>query len=251
MISASIAGIWLWRTGAVQRLRGIQVGWLVIPLVVTAVLCKSVGAITLLAAGLAGLFAAKYVRTGIVLWALLLFPLLYIPTRAFNVWSGEQLTEIMSVTGETASGSLEFRLNNETLLAAQALKQPVFGWAGWGRSEARDASGRSISVPDGMWIIALGQNGFVGLGALVASMLLPVFLFLRRVRARDWSTPRYAGSAVLACLLVLYMIDCLFNAMVNPIFILAAGCLASQARPLAATSPKVAQTKLKPRISPA
>ena len=44
-----------------------------------------------------------------------------------------------------------------------------------------------------------------------------------RQPARFWRDPETACAAVFAVLLVLYAVDCLLNAMLNPIFLIAAG----------------------------
>jgi O-antigen ligase len=123
------------------------------------------------------------------------------------------------------AGSLTDRLGNEDLLTEHALKKPVFGWGAWGRWRVKDADGRDITVSDGMWIIVRGEKGLVGLTSVTLVILLPFLLLLMRVPARDWSQPAFAAPAAIATLLVLYSIDNLFNAMLNPLFILGAGGL--------------------------
>jgi len=54
---------------------------------------------------------------------------------------------------------------------------------------------------------------------------LPCSILLWRHTAVDWCHPAFAGTGVLSVVLILYWIDCLFNAMINPVFILAAGGL--------------------------
>ena len=109
---------------------------------------------------------------------------------------------------------------------ARALENPVFGWGGWGRSRVHDAAGKEATVADGLWIIALGERGFVGLVALGLTLLLPAARFAWLYPPRRWSEPAVAPAAAAAVLLALYAIDCLMNAMVNPVYLLAAGGLA-------------------------
>ena len=54
-------------------------------------------------------------------------------------------------------------------------------------------------------------------------LLLPTFVFWRRYRHVDWGEPGLAPIAGLVCVLPLYTIDCLMNAMLNPVFTVAAG----------------------------
>jgi hypothetical protein len=109
------------------------------------------------------------------------------------------------------------------MLAAKALQQPLFGWGGWGRARVYNEQGEDISVTDGLWIIALGQNGVIGLAALTVALLLPGILLFTRMPAARWTSGELAPIAALVVLLSLYMIDNLFNGMVNPVFALAAG----------------------------
>ena len=80
----------------------------------------------------------------------------------------------------------------ETLLAAKALEQPVFGWGGWARSSVYFSKDKLKQVPtDGMWIIFLGHKGFVGLTLFYLALVFPAILFVRRFPARLWSDPRW------------------------------------------------------------
>src|SRR5258707_458001 len=109
---------------------------------------------------------------------------------------------------------------NEDLLVNKALKQPVFGWGGWSRARVTDDSGKDISITDGMWVIAIGNNGLVGLISFNAALLLPLILLIRRCPIRAWQSPTIAPSCALATLAALYSIDCIANAMLNPIYYL-------------------------------
>jgi len=78
-----------------------------------------------------------------------------------------------------------------------------------------------------MWIIVLGSWGAVGLATLFGAMLAPALRVAVRMGYRDWLAPQRGALASLAIIVVLFVIDSLFNAMVNPIFIAAAGALAA------------------------
>ena len=117
-------------------------------------------------------------------------------------------------------------MENENILAEKAIKKPLFGWGGWGRSRVHNEEGEDITVTDGLWIIILGKHGLVGLGLFSLSLLLPIANLLRHCRVKDWTHPQVAPAAVLSLLLGLYMVDNLLNAMVNPIFTVIAGGLA-------------------------
>lgn len=226
MTAAALMGCWLWMTSNLPRLWNISPGKLVAVQMVMAVLCHQTGALLLLAAGLAFLWGARRTGSSLLIWILVLAPPGYMAVRAGNFWSGRELVDIArAVLNENRAGSLEFRLKNEDILAAKAIQRPVFGWGGWGRNRVYNDKGRDITVTDGLWIIVLGINGFVGLGSETMVMLLPIVLLIFRYPPRGWSRDDLGPAAVLAVLVVLFQIDCITNAMFNPIYVLAAGAL--------------------------
>jgi hypothetical protein len=236
MSATAIIGFWLWASGSVRHLNGYPLGWLVCGLIVTAFLCKVTGAWLILALGIGFWFALKSSRTRWPAVALILLPVLYITTRLSGAWSGDHAVNLIrTCLNERRAQSLEFRFRNEDLLAARALKQPLFGWGGWGRNFVNNAAGKAVTTVDGMWIIALGTNGLLGLIAFESAFLMPLALLIRRYPVRMWRTPTLAPTAALATLTTLYTIDCMANAMVNPIYALAlggvTGILATRARP--------------------
>ena len=49
-------------------------------------------------------------------------------------------------------------------------------------------------------------------------MLLPTLLLLRRFQARRWAAPALGPAAALTMVTVLFVVDCLLNAMTSPLF---------------------------------
>lgn len=259
MCMTGLVGIWLWQGRALPRTIGQSpLAWTLVPLLVTAVLCKSTGALMLIAAGLAALYACSLLRTKALLWLLVLLPVAYIAVRGGGIWDGGQL---VSISGDLFGGergdSMKTRVRAETLLAEKAMQQPSFGWGRWGRNRVNDEGGYDIAITDGMWIIFMGVNGLVGLSAWVALMLLPPAIVLWRIRPGLYATPEYAAPVALAVVSILFFIDCLPNAMFNPVYLLSCGALASVGRQrvgisLVRTSRRTATTHamvpLKPEI---
>lgn len=227
MSVATLSGFWLWWTGAVRKLRNIPMVYLVTPLFGTLVLCKSIGALALLVLGCAVLLATKYTRSGVFILCILVLPLMYMGVRATGIWDGSHLVDLSrAVTNEDRAGSLQYRITAENILAEHALREPIFGWGGHGRNRpARMGYDVENLATDGLWIITLGSRGLVGLAALTALILLPVFLLWRKLPSRGWGHPATAAPAALAMILVLFMLDNLLNAMLNPIYLLAAAGL--------------------------
>lgn len=230
MMSSSLIGLWYWLSGSLKKVLGFPVSWLALALIVTLILCRSSGAIALFIFGSVALLLTKKFPSKIFLLCLIAISIFYLSSRSTGVWSGKNLVDfIYQNISQDRAMSLEYRLDNENILVDKALQRPVFGWGGWSRYKVYNDQGRDISVTDGLWVLALGRNGLVGLCSLSLSILLPVFLFLRKFSVRDYVKPSIASAVAISALLILYMIDNLLNAMVNPIFMVAAGGLSATA----------------------
>ena len=230
MAAASLVGVWLWHTKALTQIRQVPMMLLLPILVATTIMCKSFGAIVLLIGGLGALYSAKLGRTVFPCLCLAAVPVAYMGLRSTDTWSGQQLVDAVAVIDQERSGSLNVRLEAEDLLVDRAWQRAVFGWGTWSRNRVRDERGRDLAVTDGLWVITFGQRGLIGLVALTMIILLPAVLVFRRYPARTWNVAALAPAVALSVILVLYMIDNLFNAMVNPIFLAAAGGLAGLVR---------------------
>jgi hypothetical protein len=229
MVSGTVAGLCLLFSRNLPRrlpLLPVATGALVALVFVVTLLCKSFGAFSLMVIGLAVIAAATRLRARWPLGLLVIIPLLYMGLRASGAWDGQNLIRAsLAISNAERAGSLEFRINNENMLIEKALERPLFGWAGWKRSYVRNDAGVTISVPDGLWIIVFGQNGLFGLVAVSAVLILPPLLLLHLFSPARWREPEVAALVPLAVLLVLFMIDNLFNDMFNPVMLLSAGGL--------------------------
>ncbi len=229
MVGAALAAFWLWRSRSVTRLFGAPMSVVTAGLGVTAVLCKSLGALGLGAAGGGLLVATGVVRARTMAWMLVIMAPAYMGVRTFGLWSGDHAVEAAALINPDRAQSLETRFENETLLIDKAMRQPLFGWGAWGRNRVYDEDGRDRTITDGLWVIVLGQRGVFGLAALTFALLTPVVLLWRRIPVRAWGEPAAGPAIVLAVLVVLHVLDSLLNAMINPIYLLAAGGIATTA----------------------
>jgi hypothetical protein len=223
MSMASLVGIWLRLSGVLRSFRGVSILWFLLPLLVTTVLCKSTGSLVLLLAGTAVLFWVRWFRTRTPAYLLGIVAPLYILVRLSGIWSGAAMVEATEWFDAERAGSIKTRLEQEDLLAGKALKQPLFGWGGWDRSRIEDESGRDIAITDGLWIIEFGQRGLFGLTAMLGVFLMPLFALTRLVPAREWIRPVAAPAAALTVVATLCLIDCIPNAFLTPVFVLAVG----------------------------
>ncbi len=229
MMAATLIGIWLWRSGTLKQLWGIPMDWLIGALFVTFVLMRSTGAYFLLVAGLGLLVSSRYFRTALPLYALSALICGYLLVNAESAaYVTDQIIEALSgFLPPDRVQSLEFRFNNEELLTDKARERIWFGWGGWGRARVPIDNYGKMTVQDSLWIIAFGHHGTVGLASMTLSMLLPVTaLTWLRYPARLWSHPKVAPTAALLVVISLYMVDSLFNALLNPIYVLAIGGVA-------------------------
>lgn len=227
MMLGTLMGIVLWRTGALKRLWNVPTGAWVGLLLVTFVLIRSTGAYLLIAIGVFTLFIAKWFRTSILLWILIAGMILFLNLSVTGQFPRKEVVGAMSQVFEPDRvQSVDFRFMNEELLGDKARQRMVFGWGGFGRNRIFDEYGKDISVTDSLWIIVFGVNGLLGLISIFTTFWLPPIAFSIRYPARLWSHPAFAPAAALAVSVVLYSLDCILNAMANPVFALTCGGIA-------------------------
>ena len=227
MAAASTTAVWLWLSGTVESVWNFRIKWVALALCGTTILCKVTGSWFLLLIGTGLWFALKWSNTRIPTILMILIPLTYIVTRSTGFWSGEHaVTLVETLLNQRRAESLGVRITNENQLVAKALLQPIFGWGGWSRARIIiEETGEDVSLTDGMWVIALGNNGLVGLGSFYSSLLLPMFLITRRFSAPELRTPPIAAACALATVTNLHAVDCIANAMVNPIYSMILGAV--------------------------
>jgi hypothetical protein len=239
---ATVAGAWLWRRRAATKLFGVPLGLLVLVTGSTMVLCKSFGATLLLGFGLV-LALAPFGRA-LHIAALILVPI-YLAMRLTHMGGVDELLDawVHAIPVDRAE-SLQFRLDNETLLVARGWERPVFGWTAWGflvPIENEYGEVRNL-VSDSMWIIYFACHGLVGLVSFVVLFLMPG---IKGVAARVRTAAGIPASevAVVGLLVTLFLVDSLVNSFVAPIYILAAGAVIGarvDRGPLARQSPSAA-----------
>jgi hypothetical protein len=254
LASATLMGWWFWRSKAARVVWGVPIWLPVGVLAITTLMSRSAGAMALLVMGFAALTVTKWLRLKVVVYAMMLVPVAYMLARTVGGWDARELVDLAATLfGSDRAQSLFTRLRSETMLwdIVQARRATVFGLAwfdivGWQSADGA-AEGDLGVIPDGLWIILLGVNGLIGLGSFALVLTLPVFLTLKRFPVRMWATPQVGPGIILAIGLAVYFIDCLFNAMINPLFILAAGALSSASRDRSILAPD-SETIVQPEI---
>jgi hypothetical protein len=226
MTAASLLGFALWYSGALKRLWGLGTGMILALQLAITVLCKSTGSLILLIGGLGMMVALRWTRSPWLVLCLVAVPLIYIPVRGCGINDGSQLVQVVDrVFGPSRAQSLNFRFRNEDMLAVRAWEAPLFGWGGWGRERVLDEYGDDQTIVDGMWIITFGKFGLFAMVAFFAAfMVAPTAACFRFARPR-WPYADAAPTVMMSILLLLYMVDCLLNAMDNAIYSLCLGAI--------------------------
>lgn len=192
-------------------------------LFITAVLVISpnLGALLLLVLFLPLLYVPRWFQIRVVTVVALIFLTFPAVRQAGLVPLDGFLNFASSISHERAE-SLRFRINNEDALLDRLSQKPVFGWGGWGRYRVVDERGIRTTVSDGLWIITLGERGWVGYVGFFGVLVLPLLMLARRARHR---TPPFAimGLSLITAANLVYLVP---NSALSPIGWLMAGTIA-------------------------
>jgi hypothetical protein len=241
MASATVvaAGLALLPRTREQRFLGLRALHAALLLLAVTVLCKSSASIAWAVAGCALLWLGRRANVRPLAVALAVLPLVYVVVRTADLWSGAELVELVELAGAPdRAESLDYRFEAERLLADKALEQPLFGWGGYMRGFVpweRSVSG--FVVPDGLWTLYFNMNGLLGLGGLLGMLLAPLWAALRSAPGPAWCRAALAPRAALGLVVALFAVDCLLNAMVVPLVLVAAGAVCGSAAAARARQP--------------
>lgn len=197
---------------------------------VVAIACKSAGSTVLLIGGVGVFFAAT---TFGMIWPLLAMAAVlpaFATLRLMGVSIGDYVVQLASGIAPGRALSLQARLDNEAKLLEKATQRLLFGHGS--QFHLTDVFGGKQTTADSMWIITLGRQGLLGLLSLCGLLAGPATACYRAaVRLRKARLKREAAVLVATLIIVLlFAIDCVFNAMINPIFVMAAGACVSNRR---------------------
>lgn len=157
------------------------------------------------------------------------YPLL----RGAHLMPLDDVVSIARQVSDERAASLQFRIDNEEALLDRANLKPLFGWGGYGRGLLYDpVTGKGLSIADGMWIIVLGNFGWLGYIALFGLLVLPLLKLGREYLASD-TPPPSPLVAGLALLLAINLVDLLPNGTLVPLTWLLAGAVLGQAEMMA------------------
>ncbi|MEL7485266.1 MAG: hypothetical protein AAFN41_13065, partial [Planctomycetota bacterium] len=198
---------------------------------VVAVLCRALNAMLLVIVLAGALIALRNPvwRTRLGLVCVLVIPLLYMGNRiapsVIGISLDQPIVQLATALDPYRGSSMQFRIDSERMLADHALRQPAFGWGGWGRNRVHNEKGEDVSVTDGLWIIILGVNGLYGLAAWYLAMTGAIWWMVIRYPARVLGSAEAAPAVALAAIVLMFVLDCLPNAMTTVIQPLVVGGL--------------------------
>ncbi len=197
-----IAGIWVFVVLALSRnLAALMIGMLLVPVI----LFLPARLQTVMATTVSVIFVA--------------YPVLkqsgYSPDR--------QMLEFAETISAERAASFKWRTDNETMFLDRALEKPFFGWGGWARGRVFDERGNDLSTGDGVWILVLVQQGWLGYICFFGLLILPIFA-LGQAGRRKGISPAIMGIVVMTTGNLIYLIP---NSTLSPIGLMAIGALAA------------------------
>ena len=180
-------------------------------------------------------------------WAVLVITLsflMYPLVRQTGLVPVTKVAEVANSISADRAQSFVFRLVNEDRLLARAAQKPVSGWGGWGRARVYNEQGRDISVTDGLWIIILGERGWVGYLCFFGLLTLPLLIMPKVGRRKEVPLETIALALIMTGNII-YLIP---NSTLSPIAWLMIGALAGFVQ-FDAKSADVTEARKKPRPS--
>jgi len=254
MAAATLLAAGLWRHGSVRRVLGLPICWVAIGLFVVTLLCQSGGSIILLLCLLPFVLLRRVRFQRWFALALALVILCFAGLRLTNRVSLRWLVDhekpahdVASFLAKIGRRSFGWRLEQDERHVKTALAKPFLGsgrWDWWEGGEER---------PWGLWLLAYGMYGGVGLVALEALQFEPVIRAVWFPSARD--DPEDTDLRVtnlrvtdlrltLAAVLIMAAIDNLLNCgMILPLVLVIGGMSAAASPTVPALTRRTVSSK--------
>jgi hypothetical protein len=221
-----MAGIAFWLSRGVRTVMSLPMPLLALGTAATSVLCKSIGAIGLLFMTTLVLFEGKILRTKFLLWGLVLGPPYFAFARISGIWDGDFLISLAEMVSEERAISISFRILMEDYLFEAVGERSLLGRGPIGFLNYTNDYGEPASaVVDSLWIIRYARFGIIGLALLGCIFLIPMLTVIPKIRPQSFLDRRYVCTVVLVLTLVMFWVDCVLNAMVNPAYPITMGAL--------------------------
>jgi len=228
MAVAAMVAFWLWRNKSLTTVGHVPIAPLTIILIVASILCRTASGWFFLVIGIGIYFLYKKNNSKIAIRVLIILVPLYIIARLTNVISSGVVQLIASFLFDNERvASLSLRLMQENLFSLKALSRPFLGWGGYGRAWPVDPVTGTELIPmiDSLWVKLFGWYGFLGLTSVFSALGIGPWCVSNK--NSNHSNTADINKIVLSIVVVFFMIDSLFNGMINPMYILIAGALLS------------------------
>lgn len=227
MVLMSATALWRTERGPRRRLWG----WAMVLGAGLVVICKSMGVIVFSLIFVPVALLLKPRAHLIIALALSVVVITYPALRGLGLIPLEALVQQVAERYPDRAQSLEYRFDNENEVLAHAEAKPLLGWGGWGRFFPHDPeTGRTEVVVDGLWIIAIGNNGWLGYAALFGLLALPIWSLAWYAWRAGAAPP--ASVSILTLVLAVNLVDLLPNATLIPFTWLICGALLGHAEAL-------------------
>lgn len=224
MAVAVLAAAALKRNGEAIR-RRLKPGWVFGYLFVLLVLCKSTGAILYAIAFVPFVLRATPKTQMRLVFVVAMVTASYPLLRMSQTLPVDDLLDLARNISEERAESLQFRFDNEEMLAEKAQERFLFGWGTYGRNGIYDDElGKEISVADGHWIVTVSCGGIARFASEFGLLLLPLFFMRKRIRYFRDPEAQLKISA-LAVILCVCAFDLIPNGMFSNYVFLLAGAL--------------------------
>ena len=215
---SSVLAFWGALTHGVREILRIPVGKASAVLVIITVFCVSTGSIILTLLGWCFVFISRSKLKVYLLITICLIPILYPIYRMVNIGGLDvNISQDESMLSDREA-SLRFRIDSEDKFLQRWTQHPLLGWT----SRYFRFSERK-SIPDSLWIQMLCKFGLIGWMAVTAAMVLPVG---NACRVLGRTTAHRRAEYILGLSVLIFMLDCLFNAMECPVYMIMAGAAA-------------------------
>ena len=227
--TAAIAAAALWRTRTV--IARFPAGGVTVYLGMVLVLCKT---LTSLMYGVVGVPLVRWMSPRIQLQVAMLMVALtlsYPILRVMNLIPTTSILVAANKISEERARSLDARFTNESQMLARESQRFWFGWGRFGRSHILNETGDDITLPDGRWIITMGQFGFIGFLAEFGLLCIPIFRAALSLRLVESKRERILFAA-LSVIVAVNVFNQLPNSSLSPWSWLLTGALLGRAEAL-------------------
>jgi len=232
---SAVTAYWLWRSREVPQFKNIPMALIAIMLITGTVFCKSVGAMILMTFGIAMFSIFNKSKSPKPFTVMLILPAMYIVARIANLVPLTAIEPLLERYFDAERVQSAFtRLVEEDLFGARALLRPYVGWGGYRRGWPTDPDTglMLLGMIDALWTMLFSTFGLLGLVSAFASLGIGPWMVMKEIAARkkggfDYAGPVVIDAVVLSLILIIYIFDCLLNAMHNPVYVVCAGALVS------------------------